>query len=68
VLTGPGLCVLHPYLKVPHCTARLWMLKVEDLINLASITAGRDLSTYELDHYLPGEKRHQTFSELSGRK
>jgi WD40 repeat protein len=45
-------------------TVRLWLLQTGDLINLARITVGRNLSADEWRLYFPGEKYRKTFDEL----
>jgi WD40 repeat protein len=45
-------------------TARLWLLQDNDLIELARITVGRNLSAEEWHRYLPGEPYRKTFTEL----
>jgi WD40 repeat protein len=47
-------------------TARLWLLQVKDLVDLARITVGRNFSNDEWQLYFPGEKPRQTFPELPG--
>jgi WD40 repeat protein len=47
-------------------TARLWLLQVNDLINLAHITVGRNFSADEWRLYFPGEPYHKTFADLPG--
>ena len=47
-------------------TARLWLLQMKDLINLARITVGRNFSADEWRLYFPGEKYRKTFAELPG--
>jgi hypothetical protein len=47
-------------------TARLWLLQVNDLVDLARITVGRNFSADEWQLYFPGEKYRKTFSDLSG--
>jgi len=46
-------------------TARLWLFQVNDLMNLARITVGRNFSADEWRPYFPGEKYRKTF-ELTG--
>jgi WD40 repeat protein len=45
-------------------TARLWLLQLNDLIDLARVTAGRNLSRDEWQLYFPGEKYRKTFPNL----
>jgi WD40 repeat protein len=45
-------------------TARLWLLQVSDLINLARITVGRNFSADERQLHFPSEPYHRTFDEL----
>jgi hypothetical protein len=47
-------------------TARLWLLQVSDLIELARVVAGRNLSAEESKLYFPGEPYHKTFPDLPG--
>ena len=47
-------------------TARLWLLQMKDLMNLARITVGRNFSADEWNLYFPGERYHKTFPDLSG--
>jgi hypothetical protein len=47
-------------------TARLWLLQINDLINLARITVGRNFSNDEWRLYFPGEKYRKTFPDLPG--
>jgi WD40 repeat protein len=47
-------------------TARLWRLQVEDLIDLAHITVGRNFTLEEWKLYFPGERYRKTFDELPG--
>src|SRR5271166_168301 len=42
-------------------TARLWLLQMKDLMNLARITVGRNFSADEWRLYFPGEKYRKTF-------
>jgi WD40 repeat protein len=48
-----------------NATARLWLLQVEDLIDLAHITVGRNFSIAEWGLYFPGEPYHKTFPDLA---
>jgi WD40 repeat protein len=45
-------------------TARLWLLQMNDLMNLARITVGRNFSADEWRLYFPGEKYRKSFEEL----
>jgi WD40 repeat protein len=47
-------------------TARLWLFQVNDLMNLARITVGRNFSADEWRLYFPGEKYRKTFPDLPG--
>ena len=47
-------------------TARLWLLQVKDLIDLARITVGRNFTVEEWELYFPGEKYRKTFPDLLG--
>jgi hypothetical protein len=47
-------------------TARLWLFQVNDLMNLARITVGRNFSVDEWRLYFPSEKYRKTFDELPG--
>jgi WD40 repeat protein len=47
-------------------TARLWPLRVNDLIALARVTVGRNFSADEWRLYFPGEKYCKTSDELPG--
>ena len=47
-------------------TARLSLFQVDDLINLARITVGRNLSADEWRLNFPGERYRKTFDELPG--
>jgi hypothetical protein len=42
----------------------LWPLQVEDLIDLARITVGRNFTLEEWKLYFPGEKYRKTFPDL----
>jgi WD40 repeat protein len=46
-------------------TARLWLPQINELINLARVTAGRNLSADEWRLYFPSEPYHKTFPDLS---
>ena len=45
-------------------TARLWLLQMNDLMNLARIKVGRNFWNNESRRYFPGEKYRKTFDEL----
>jgi WD40 repeat protein len=45
-------------------TARLWLLQVNDLMNLARTTVGRNFSADEWRLDFPGEKYRKAFDEL----
>ena len=47
-------------------TARLWLLQVNDLVNLALIAVGRNFYIDEWRLYFPSEKYRKTFDELPG--
>jgi WD40 repeat protein len=47
-------------------TARLWLLQVEALSDLARITIGRNFSADEWQLYFPGEEYRKTFPDLPG--
>jgi len=48
-------------------TVRLWLLQVNDLIDLARrVTMGRNIFSNEWEHYFPGEKYRKTFPDLPG--
>jgi hypothetical protein len=47
-------------------TARLWLLQVNDLVDLARITVGRNFYADEWQLYFPGEKYRKTFPDLPG--
>jgi WD40 repeat protein len=47
-------------------TARLWLLQMKDLMNLARITVGRNFSADEWNLYFPGEPYRMTFPDLPG--
>jgi TIR domain/WD domain, G-beta repeat len=47
-------------------TARLWLLQINDLIDLARVTAGRNFSADEWQFYFPGQKYRKTFPDLPG--
>jgi WD40 repeat protein len=47
-------------------TARLWPLQVKDLIDLARVTVGRNLSASEWQLYFPGKPYQKTFPDLPG--
>ncbi len=44
--------------------ARVWLLRVEDLIERARETAGRNLTLQEWSRYFPGQPYRATFAEL----
>jgi WD40 repeat protein len=45
-------------------TARLWLLQMGDLVNLARIGVGRNLSAYEWKVYFPGKLYQKIFPDL----
>ena len=47
-------------------TARLWLLQVNDLVNLAHTIVGRNFFAEEWPLYFPGEKYRKTFPDLPG--
>ena len=47
-------------------TTRLWLLQMNDLIDLARVTAGRNFLPWEWPLYFPGEPYHKTFPDLPG--
>jgi hypothetical protein len=47
-------------------TARLWLIQVNELIDLARVTVGRNFSVDEWQLYFPGEQYRKTFPELPG--
>jgi len=47
-------------------TVRLWPLQINDLIDLAGGTVGRNFTTEEWKLHFPGEKYRKTFDELPG--
>ena len=47
-------------------TARLWLLQINDLINLARVAGGRNFSANEWQLCFPGEKYRKTFADLPG--
>ena len=47
-------------------TARLWLFQMNDLMNLARITVGRNFSADEWRLYFQSEKSRKTFDELPG--
>jgi WD40 repeat protein len=47
-------------------TARLWLLQINALVDLARTIVGRNFSTNEWQLYFPGEAFHKTFPELPG--
>ena len=54
------------YVQSDNKTACLWLLQVNDLLELARITVGRNFSTDEWQLYFPGEPYRQTFPDLPG--
>jgi hypothetical protein len=44
-------------------TARLWFLQIEDLLDLARMTVGRNFSPDEWSLYFPGEEYRKTFDK-----
>jgi hypothetical protein len=49
-----------------HRDSRLWQLQIEDLIDLARVTVGRNFSVSEWQLYFPSEPYRKTFAELAG--
>jgi WD40 repeat protein len=47
-------------------TARLWLLQVNELVDLARTVVGRNFSSNEWQLYFPGEKYRKTFPDLPG--
>jgi hypothetical protein len=47
-------------------TARLWLLQMNDLIDLARTIVGRNFFADEWQLYFPGEKYRKTFPDLPG--
>ena len=47
-------------------TARLWLLQMNDLVDLAHIIVGRNFYADEWQLYFPGEKYRKTFPDLPG--
>jgi hypothetical protein len=47
-------------------TARLWLLQIKDLLDLAHMTVGRNFSAEEWSLYFPGEEYRKTFDKLPG--
>jgi WD domain, G-beta repeat len=47
-------------------TARLWLIQVDDLIDLARAVVGRNFFADEWQLYFPGEKYRKTFPDLPG--
>jgi WD40 repeat protein len=47
-------------------TARLWLLQVNDLIDLARVTVGRNFTPEEWELYFPGEPYRKTLPDLPG--
>jgi hypothetical protein len=69
--TGVRLAVAKEW-EVSHAsgsednTARLWVLQMDDLVDLAHRTLGRNFFADEWQLYFPGEKYRKTFPDLSG--
>ncbi len=47
-------------------TARLWYLQADDLLKLASVTVGRNMTLVEWDQYFHGQPYRKTFPDLPG--
>jgi WD40 repeat protein len=47
-------------------TAGLWLLQMNDLVDLARTVVGRNFSTDEWRLYFPGENYRKTFPDLPG--
>jgi WD40 repeat protein len=47
-------------------TARLWVLKMNDLVDLARTIVGRNFVADEWQLYFPGEKYRKTFPDVPG--
>ena len=47
-------------------TARLWLLRIKDLIGSARAIVGRNLTADEWQIYFPGEKYRKMISDLPG--
>jgi WD40 repeat protein len=47
-------------------TARLWLIQLNDLVDLARNVKGRNFSPDEWQLYFPGEKYRKTFPDLPG--
>ena len=47
-------------------TARLWLLQMNDLVDLARNVIGRNFFADEWQLYFPGEKYRKTFPDLPG--
>jgi WD40 repeat protein len=47
-------------------TARLWVLQMNDLVDLARTIIGRNFFPDEWQLYFPGEKNRKTFPDLPG--
>lgn len=45
-------------------SARLWQMQLDDLLNLARVTAGRNLTPQEWKQFFHGEPYHKTFPDL----
>ena len=47
-------------------TARLWLLQMKDLVDLARTIVGRNFSADEWQMYFPGKPYQKTFPDLTG--
>jgi WD40 repeat protein len=47
-------------------TVRLWLLQVNDLVNLAHTSLGRNFFAEEWQLYFPGQRYRKTFPDLLG--
>jgi WD40 repeat protein len=47
-------------------SAQLWLLQVNDLVDVARTVVGRNFSANEWELYFPGEKYRKTFPDLPG--
>jgi WD40 repeat protein len=47
-------------------TARLWLVQLNDLVDLARTIVRRNFSAHEWKLYFPGEKYRKTFDDLPG--